>query len=97
MVDLFDPIDLLVFGIGDADSIVEFFVDIDVDVFIDCSADDRAAVHSIKRGQIAAAAHKAHSQGRSANDHRRASEGVILTAPAANRSNTGNSSACRAK
>jgi hypothetical protein len=48
MIDLLDMLDLLRLRIGHADAVVEFLVDIDINVFINGSADYGAAMRAVE-------------------------------------------------
>ena len=69
VLDLFNAVDFLSARICDAYSAVEFLVDVDVDIFVDCRADDRSSVAAVEGRQVAASTDKTHPQGGATNDH----------------------------
>src|SRR5207244_7720774 len=69
---MFDPIDrvhFLVLRVTDADAVIEFRIDRDINVFIDRCTEHGPAKVSIERRQIAAASDKTHPQWRPTDHH----------------------------
>src|SRR5688572_27001880 len=69
MLDLLRRFHFLGARVGDADLLIELPIDGDVHVLVDSRRDHRAHLLAKEGGQVAAAAHEAHSEGRLADDH----------------------------
>src|SRR4051794_31849208 len=94
MFNVCDVLHLFILRVSNANPVIEFLVDVDIDVLVDRRTHYGATVSPIELREVASATDETHPQGCSADDHWVT---FIRIAALARRSRAGNSSSRRVR